>query len=83
MRKSDSPRPSVCYSRTPLTSAGGEGGCAASPANSNLCTKKRYRAGQGRNDYTYFAHDLAVGPAVKFQFVAFRVNPIGIKLKKG
>ena len=30
--------------------------------------KKRYRAAQGKNDYTYFAHDLAVGPADKFQF---------------
>ena len=41
-----------------------------SSTNSNFCTKKRYRAGQGRNDYTYFAHDLAVGPADKFQFAA-------------
>ena len=27
---------------------------------------ERYRAAQGKNDYTYFAHDLAVGPADKF-----------------
>ena len=32
------------------------------------CTTERYRAAQGRNDYTYLAHDLAVGPAGKFQF---------------
>ena len=30
-------------------------------------TTERYRAAQGRNDYTYLAHDLAVGPADKFQ----------------
>ena len=32
---------------------------------------ERYRAAQGKNDYTYFAHDLAVGPADKFQFICF------------
>ena len=35
-------------------------------------TTKRYRAAQGKNDYTNLAHDLAVGPAAKFQFVVFR-----------
>ena len=29
---------------------------------------ERYRAAQGRNDYTYLAHDLAARPAGKFQF---------------
>ncbi len=32
-------------------------------------TTERYRAAQGRNDYTYLAHDLAARPAGKFQFV--------------
>ena len=32
------------------------------------CTTERYRAAQGRNDYTNLPHDLAVGPADKFQF---------------
>ena len=32
-------------------------------------TMERYRAVQGKNDYAYLAHDLAVGPADKFQFV--------------
>ena len=50
-----------------------------SSTNSNLCTKKRYRAGQGRNDYTYFAHDLAIGPAGKFQFNALLRLLIPIK----
>ena len=31
-------------------------------------TEERYRAAQGRNDYTYLAHDLAARPAGKFQF---------------
>ena len=31
-------------------------------------TTERYRAAQGKNDYTYFAHDLAARPAGKFQF---------------
>ena len=31
---------------------------------------ERYRAAQGRNDYTYLAHDLAARPAGKFQFAA-------------
>ncbi|MGN1024885.1 MAG: hypothetical protein ACI4P4_00635, partial [Faecousia sp.] len=34
------------------------------------CTTERYRAAQGRNDYTYLAHDLAARPAGKFQFIA-------------
>ena len=34
-------------------------------------TTERYRAAQGRNDYTYLAHDLAARPAGKFQFVSF------------
>ena len=46
------------------------GAITVSPTNSNLCTKKRYRAGQGRNNYTNFAHDLAARPAGKFQFVS-------------
>ena len=33
------------------------------------CTTERYRAAQGKNDYTYFAHDLAARPAGKFQFI--------------
>ena len=32
-------------------------------------TMERYRAAQGKNDDTYFVHDLAVGPADKFQFI--------------
>ena len=32
-------------------------------------TTERYRAAQGRNDYTYLAHDLAARPAGKFQFI--------------
>ena len=32
-------------------------------------TTERYRAAQGRNDYTYLAHDLAARPAGKFQFL--------------
>ena len=32
-------------------------------------TEERYRAAQGRNDYTYLAHDLAARPAGKFQFI--------------
>ena len=39
--------------------------------NSMVRTMERYRAAQGKNDYTYFAHDLAVGPADKFQFICF------------
>ena len=35
---------------------------------SNLCTKKRYRAAQGKNDYSNLAHDLAARPAGKFQY---------------
>ena len=31
-------------------------------------TEERYRAAQGKNDYTYLAHDLAARPAGKFQF---------------
>ena len=34
------------------------------------CTTERYRAAQGRNDYTYLAHDLAARHADKFQFVS-------------
>ena len=32
-------------------------------------TTERYRAAQGRNDYTNLPHDLAARPAGKFQFV--------------
>ena len=39
--------------------------------------EERYRAGQGRNDYTYPAHDLAARPAGKFQFTAFRTESEG------
>ena len=30
---------------------------------------ERYRAGQGIYDYANEVHDLAVGPAAKFQFI--------------
>ena len=33
-------------------------------------TTERYRAAQGRNDYTNLPHDLAARPADKFQFVS-------------
>ena len=36
--------------------------------------KERYRAAQGRNDYTYLAHDLAARPAGKFQFAELIEN---------
>ena len=32
-------------------------------------TTERYRAAQGRNDYTNLPHDLAARPAGKFQFI--------------
>ena len=32
-------------------------------------TTERYRAAQGKNDYTNLPHDLAARPAGKFQFV--------------
>ena len=35
----------------------------------NLRTTERYRAGQGIYDYANEVHDLAVGPADKFQFI--------------
>ena len=35
------------------------------------CTTERYRAAQGKNDYTYFAHDLAARPAGKFPIYLF------------
>ena len=38
-------------------------------------TTERYRAAQGRNDYTYLAHDLAARPAGKFQFLVFLSKP--------
>ena len=46
---------------------------AARPAGKfPICsTTERYRAGQGRNDYTYLAHDLAARPAGKFLFSGF------------
>ena len=31
-------------------------------------TMERHRAAQGKNNYTYLAHDLAARPAGKFQF---------------
>ena len=43
-------------------------------SNSNLLHTERYRAAQGKNDYTYFAHDLAVGTADKFQFISLLRN---------
>ena len=33
-------------------------------------TTERYRAGQGKSNYTYFAHGLAARPAGKFQFLS-------------
>ncbi len=32
-------------------------------------TTERYRAAQGKNDYTNLPHDLAARPAGKFQFI--------------
>ncbi|MGN1026179.1 MAG: hypothetical protein ACI4P4_07225, partial [Faecousia sp.] len=39
-----------------------------SPQQFPICQTaiERYRAAQGRNDYTYLAHDLAARPAGKF-----------------
>ncbi|MGN1027810.1 MAG: hypothetical protein ACI4P4_15555 [Faecousia sp.] len=42
-------------------------------------TTERYRAAQGRNDYTYLAHDLAARPASKFQFIFLLQNQTGVK----
>ena len=33
-------------------------------------TTERYRAAQGKNDYTNLPHDLAARPAGKFQFIS-------------
>ena len=39
-------------------------------------TTERYRAAQGKNDYTNLPHDLAARPAGKFQFVSVLTKPI-------
>ena len=48
---------------SPLVNAGAEGGFAAGVYH------KTIPSGSGKNDHTYLAHDLAVGPADKFQFI--------------